>query len=219
VTYGAEPKTEDNDELESSRQTIAAGRDGIYRRLRLAGGCGSAAGRYGEGWMTDNVESLHDPKDPDSIEPNEFTATLRVMSTTLPLDAVTHRLGPPTRGHSVGDPQGRTELNWQHTVWLREASGADTALEPLIEELVTFAESRVAALAELRRAGCRVDLTCSIFPGTRSAPARIESVTWVFGCGVALDASLMRRIAALDLDLDIGVGADLDLNFLLSGRG
>jgi hypothetical protein len=33
--------------------------------------------------MADNVESLFDPKDPDSIEPNEFTATLRVASPTF----------------------------------------------------------------------------------------------------------------------------------------
>jgi hypothetical protein len=162
--------------------------------------------------MTDNIESLLDPKDPDSIEPNEFTATLRVISTTLPLDDVTHRLGPPTRGHSVGDPKKRApKLKWQHTVWLREASGDDTALEPLVEELVTFAESRAPALRELRAAGCRADVTCSIFPGTRQAPARLESATYIFGCGVVLDAALLRRLAALDLDLEISVAADLEL--------
>jgi hypothetical protein len=154
--------------------------------------------------MTDNIESLLDPKDPDSIEPNEFTATLRVMSTTLPLDEVTHRLGPPTVGHSVGEPKKSVPGVWPHTVWLRKASGDDTALEPLVEQLVTFAESRASVLAELRAAGCRADVTCSIFPGTMSAPG-IESVVCVYGCGVAFDAALLRRLAALDLDLEISV--------------
>ena len=160
--------------------------------------------------MADNVESLFDP---DSIEPNEFTATLRVASPTLPLDDVTRRLGPPTRGHSVGDPMGRRAAprRWHNTVWLREGSGGNTALEPLSEELVSFAEGHAPALAELRAAGCRADVTCSIFPGTRSAPARTESATCIFGCGVLLDAELLRRLAALDLDLEISVAADLDL--------
>jgi hypothetical protein len=34
---------------------------------------------------------------------------------------------------------------------------------------------------------------------------------WLFGCGVLLDAELLRRLAALDLDLEISVAADLDL--------
>jgi hypothetical protein len=98
--------------------------------------------------MADNVESLFDPKDPDSIEPNEFTAALRVASPTVPLDDVTRRLGPPTRGHSVGDPMGRhaAPRRWHNTVWLREGSGGNTALEPLIEELVSFAEGYAPAL-------------------------------------------------------------------------
>lgn len=156
--------------------------------------------------MTDNVESLLDPKDPDSIEPNEFSATLRVISTTLPLDEITRRLGDTTRGHSVGDPRGRKPgLKWEHTVWLREASGEDTALEPLVEEIVTFAESHASDLAELAAAGCVADITCSIFPGTMSAPARIEAITCVFGCGVTFEASLLRRLAALDLPLGLSV--------------
>jgi hypothetical protein len=169
--------------------------------------------------MTGNVERLLDPKDPESIERNEFTATLRVTSTALPLDDVTRRLGPPTRGHSVGDPKRSVRVpdrKWQHTVWLREASGDHTALEPLVEELVTFAESRTRALAELRAAGCRADVTCSIFPGTRSAPARIESVTCVFGCGAVFEAALLGRLAALDLDLEISVASDLDLEITVS---
>jgi hypothetical protein len=118
---------------------------------------------------------------------------------------VTRRLGPPTRGHSVGDPMGRRAAprRWHNTVWLREGSGGNTALEPLIEELVSFAEGHAPALAELRAAGCRADVTCSIFPGTRSAPARTESATCIFGCGMLLDAELLRRLAALDLDLDL----------------
>ena len=134
-----------------------------------------------------------------------------MASTTLPLDDVTRRLGPPTHGHSIGDPVGRVPRKWHNTVWQRRASGDDTALEPLVEELLTFAESRAKALAELRAAGCRADVTCSIFPGTRQAPSKDGSSTYVFGCGVLLDAAFLRRLASLELDLEISVAADLDL--------
>lgn len=153
-----------------------------------------------------------DPQYPDGIVPNEFWASLRVVSSNLSLDDVTRWLGPPTSGHSVGDPMRRVPKKWHNTVWQRRASGDDTALEPLILETVTFAEGRAGELAELRAAGCRADVPCSIFPGTRQAPAKDGTSTYVFGCGVALDAALLRRLAALELDLDISVAADLDLD-------
>jgi hypothetical protein len=161
--------------------------------------------------MTDNVDSRRDPQYPDGIVPNEFWASLRVVSSSLSLDEVTRRLGPPTRGHSIGDPVGRVPRKFDNTVWQRKASGKDTALEPLVEEVVTFAEGHAEALKELREAGCRADVPCSIFPGTRQAPAREGSSTYIFGCGVVLAAALLRRLAALELDLDISVAADLDL--------
>ncbi len=132
----------------------------------------------------------------DEPKRHEYTASLRVWSTTLRLDELTDRLGPPSKGHDVGDLISSTRPDSgrrKHSMWMLE-SGVDRArpLDEHIEALVVAAEARTQALDAIRDK-CSIDIFCGLFSGDDAQG------------GFTIDPKLSGRLAALSLPVGFDV--------------
>jgi Domain of unknown function (DUF4279) len=130
-------------------------------------------------------------------EPHEYSAALRVFSSTRRLADLTSVLGEPTDSHDLGDPVSSRNPSGpkrQRSYWAYEPPGPRTArpLDDQLAELVEFAEAHRTTL-EHRRAECRVDMFCGIFSGVDAQG------------GFELGPALVRRLADLDLRITFDI--------------
>jgi hypothetical protein len=125
----------------------------------------------------------------ESPHRHEYTASLRVLSETLSLDELSHRLGAPTLGYDKGDsgtPQRPRAP--RKDAWLLE-SGLERSvrLDEHVAALVAFVESHRDELDGIRDACTVVDIFCGIFTGDDTQG------------GFAFEPELTRRLADLSL--------------------
>jgi hypothetical protein len=131
-----------------------------------------------------------------------YTASLRVLSTELPLAELVGILGEPTRGHDIGDPvSSRSATTRKHSLWLLVADvDRSRPLEEHVERLVEFADGHRDHLASVRPRCDVVDVFCGIF-------AADSQGGWQFS------PALMQRLVVLDLPVvfDLYSTAEHDL--------
>jgi Domain of unknown function (DUF4279) len=132
----------------------------------------------------------------DVCKPHEYKASLRLFSTTLRLDDLTFALGPPSKGHDIGDPVSsrypdgakRKRAHWGLT---SERPPTDP-LHLHIVDLLDFVEARADVLTRLRPKLDQIDVFCGVFSSDAQGG-------WHF------DLEIMRRLVVAELE----VGFDL----------
>lgn len=124
-------------------------------------------------------------------EPHEYTATLRVFSTTLSCDELIRQLGEPTKSYEVGDPvSSRTPAGpkREQNMWALDSPNDRDSMEMHLTALVDYVERNQKAFDSVRQ-DCEMDIFCGMFSGTEAQG------------GFTLDTEQIRRLADLQLEV------------------
>jgi hypothetical protein len=119
----------------------------------------------------------------------ETFATLRILSPTLVPAQIGAALGiEPTRV-AARDPSSRYRPRREHHFWAWSSEGQVDSLDGLVHvrAVLDLLQGREQALAELRRAGCELDVSCYWVSSGQGGPA--------------LDLDAMTRLAGLGLEI------------------
>jgi len=130
----------------------------------------------------------------------EYSATWRVLSTSLGLADLSRALGDPTQGHDRGDlvSPGRSDARRSQSLWSLESGLPRTEpMEAHVAALLVAAERRRAGLARVRP-DVRTDFFCGAFRHDQWSPVSAAG-TVVFGCGFVLEPDVLRRLAELEI--------------------